>query len=52
MIEDVVIDKKVGYPNVSSLSAGGWKNIVEVTNRWQVGGALILLLYVLCSPSR
>ena len=39
IIEDAVVDGKVGNSNVNSLSAGGWKNIVKVikmTSRWYV----------------
>ena len=48
MIEDVVINEKIGNPNISNLSAGRWKNIVKMTNRCQVGDTLILLLQILC----
>lgn len=47
MIKDVVIDGKVGNSNITSLSTGREKNIVEVANKWQVDDALIPLLQVL-----
>ena len=33
MIEEVIIDKKIGNLNVSSLSIGGLRNIVKMANR-------------------
>lgn len=47
IIENDVINKKVGKPNVSCLSISKKKNIVEVVNKWQVDGASIPLLQVL-----
>lgn len=44
MIEDIIVDGKVDNPNISSLSIGGYQNIMEVANKWQVGGISIPLL--------
>lgn len=46
-IKNSVIDRKAGNPSVNNLSTDGWKNIVKIANKWQVGNVLILLLQIL-----
>lgn len=33
IMEDTVVDRKFGNPNLSSLNMGKYKNIVEVANK-------------------
>lgn len=44
MIKDAIVNEKVGNLNISSLSIDRQKNIVEVANKQQISGALVLLL--------